>query len=232
MGSAGLRGFLVLFGLLLAALVAFVVAWPRLVDESALRAELARLLAEAGGAELRIDGAVRLEILPLPRLAIERAVLGSRAEPSAETRFTADRIDVELAPLALLAGRLEPRGLQLVRPHLALPDSVAALLPALLRGLTRGELADIGRVQIVDGMLVQGGGKGRLPPVDAIDLRGKRDAMGVFQVDLAAAVAGDPVRLTLKGEPLAPDVPMHLEVRLEAGPRASPATLEFAGLVV
>ena len=137
-----------------------------------------------------------------------------------------------MAPLALLAGRLEPRGLQLVRPHLALQGSVATLLPALLRGLTRGELADIGRVQIVDGMLVHGGGKGRLPPVDAVDLRGKRDAMGVFQLDLAAAVAGDPVRLTLKGEPLAPDVPMHLEVRLEAGPRASPATLEFAGQLV
>src|SRR4051812_35763194 len=96
------------------------VAWPRLVDQPALRAQLARVLADAGGTELRIDGALRLELLPLPRLAIESAVLGSRAEPGQNTRFTADRIDVELAPLALLAGRLEPRGLQLVRPHLTL----------------------------------------------------------------------------------------------------------------
>src|SRR5215211_5700235 len=101
---AGVRGFLVLFGLLLAALVAFVVTWPRLVDEPALRAELARVLADTGGTELRLDGAMRLELLPFPRLAIERAVLGSRVEPGQDKRFTADRIDVELAPLALLAG--------------------------------------------------------------------------------------------------------------------------------
>jgi AsmA-like C-terminal region len=223
------RGFLVLFGLLLAALVASVVAWPRLVDEPALRAELARVLAEAGGKELRIDGAVRLELLPLPRLAIERAVLGSRAEPGQDTRFTADRIDVELAPLPLLAGRLEPRGLQLVRPYLTLPGSAEILAAPVLRALTTGGLAGIGRLQIVDGTLLRGGDRGWPPPIEAIDLRGERDLAGAFRMELAAAVAGSPVRLTLEGEPLTPDVPVHLDVRLEAGSRASPAILEFAG---
>ncbi|MFL5337907.1 MAG: AsmA family protein, partial [Geminicoccaceae bacterium] len=224
-----MRGVLVLFGLLLAALVAFVVAWPRLVDEPALRAELARVLADAGGTELRIDGAVRLELLPSPRLAIEGAVLGSRSEPGQDTRFTADRIDVELAPLALLAGRLEPRGLQLVRPYLMLAGSAEILAAPVLRALTTGELAGIGRLQIVDGTLLRGGDRAWPPPIEAIDLRGERDSAGAFQMELAAAVAGDPVRLTLEGEPLTPDVPVHLDVRLEAGPRASPAILEFAG---
>ena len=223
-----MRGFLVLFGLLLAALVAFVVVWPRLVDEAALRAELARALAAAGAAGMQLDGAVRLEILPLPRLAIERAVLGSRVEPGRDTQFTADRIDVALAPLALLAGRLEPRGLQMVRPRLTVTRP-AAMLPLLLRGLDTGELVDIATLRIVDGTLVLGGGTGWPPPIEAIDLRGERDPAGAFKLELAAAMAGHPVRLTLSGEPLAPEVPIHLKARLETGSRAAPAILEFAG---
>ncbi len=123
---AGVRGVLVLAGILVALIVAFLVAWPRLVDVPGLRGELARLLRETGGSNLRIDGAVRLELLPLPRVAIERAVIGDRIEVGPGPRFAADRIDVELAPLALLAGRIEPRGLQLVRPRLELTDRSAS----------------------------------------------------------------------------------------------------------
>ena len=67
-----MRSLLILAGILVAALAAFALAWPRLVDAEALRAELARLLRSAGGSELQFQGAVRLELLPLPRVSIER----------------------------------------------------------------------------------------------------------------------------------------------------------------
>ena len=49
--------------------------------------------AKSGGSELRIDGAVRLELLPLPRVAIERAVIGDRIEvgPGTALRRRPDR---------------------------------------------------------------------------------------------------------------------------------------------
>ncbi len=127
-----MRGFLALTGILVALVVAFLVAWPRLVDVPALRGEMARLLREVGGDELRIDGAMRLELLPLPRVAIERAVIGDRIAAGPGTRFTADRIDVELAPWPLLTGRIEPIGLQLVRPRLELTGPSGPLGGALM----------------------------------------------------------------------------------------------------
>ena len=112
-----MRGFLALTGILVALVVAFLVAWPRLVDVPPCAARWRGCCARSGGDDLRIDGAVRLELLPLPRVAIERAVIGDRIAVGPGTRFTADRIDVELAPWPLLAGRIEPSGLQLVRPR-------------------------------------------------------------------------------------------------------------------
>ena len=226
-----MRGVLVLAGILVALIVAFLVAWPRLVDVPGLRGELARLLHETGGSNLRIDGAVRLELLPLPRVAIERAVIGDRIEVGPGPRFAADRIDVELAPLALLAGRIEPRGLQLVRPRLELTDLSAPLGGALVRALSSGPLAGVRRIDIVDGALRIAVREGSIWPgqYDSVDLMAIREGERAFRVDGSAAVAGEPLRLGLRGEPLAADEPVSLTLRVESGPRTAPAVLEFGG---
>lgn len=226
-----MRGFFVLAGILVALIVAFVVAWPRLVDLPALRGELARLLRESGGAELRIDGAMRLELLPLPRVAIERAVIGDRIEVGPGTRFTADRIDVALAPLALLAGRIKPIGLQLVRPRLELPSLSEPLGGALFRALSAGPLAGVRRIDVVDGAFrVAERGGSVLPSVyEAVDMAAAREGERGFRLDGSAAIAGDPARLSLSGAPLASDAPIGVTLRIEAGSRATPAVLEFAG---
>jgi AsmA family len=228
---SGVRGFLVLIGILAALLVAFLVAWPRLVDVPALRGELARLLGESGGSELRIDGAVRLELLPLPRVAIERAAIGDRIEVGPGTRFAADRIDVELAPLALLAGRIEPSGLQLVRPRLELAGLSGQLGGALVRALSTGPLAGVRRVDIVDGTLHLAAHDGSALPADydAVDLIAARQGERGFRLDGSAAVAGEPLRINLSGEPLAVDAPISLTLHVEAGPRDAPAVLEYRG---
>ena len=228
---AGVRGVLVLAGILVALIVAFLVAWPRLVDVPALRGEMARLLRETGGASLRIDGAVRLELLPLPRVAIERAVIGDRIEVGPGPRFAADRIDVELAPLALLAGRIEPRGLQLVRPRLELTDLSGPLGGALVRALSSGPLAGVRRIDVVDGALRIAVREGSIWPgqYDSVDLMAIREGERAFRLDGSAAVAGEPLRLDLRGEPLAADEPVSLTLRVESGARAAPAVLEFGG---
>ena len=50
-------------------------------------------------------------------------------------------------------------------------------------------------------------------------------------MDGSAAIAGAPLRLNLTAEPLAADAPVTLTLRMEAGPRAAAAVMEFAGQV-
>ena len=218
-------------GLVLAGAVAFLVVWPRLVDEPALRGELARLLQRAGVSDLQMQGAVRLELLPLPRVSIERVVLGDRTWVGPGTRFEADRIDVEVAPLALLAGRLEPSRVQLIRPHVQLAGSPADLAAALLRGLGDSDLAGLQRFDVVDGVLVASGAEPSAWPrsVEALDLAATRQDGSGFRVEASAAVAGEPVRVVLEGAPLALDAPVSLDLQLQAGPRDAAAELDFHG---
>lgn len=226
-----MRSLLILAGLLVAGIVAFAVAWPRLVDAEALRIELVRLLRTAGGTELEFQGAVRLELLPLPRVSIERVVLGDRTATTAGTRFEADRIDVEIAPLALLAGRLEPRRLQLVRPRLALVALPATFAAQALRALDSGDLAGVRRVDVIDGAAVLPLAEGTAWPrsIEAMDLAATREGATGFRVEGTAAVAGESLRLELRGEPLQLGAPMALNLTLASGPREAPATLDLQG---
>lgn len=205
------------------------VAWPRLVDESRLRSELVRLLHDAGGPDLRIRGAIRLEVLPLPRVTVDRVVLGDRVGTT--SRFEADRIDVEVEPLALLAGRIEPRRLQLVRPEMVLPQAVAALGATLLDSLRSGELAGLQRIDIVDGTVRRDGGLGQgwPPAIEALDVTASRSSGMDFHIEASAALAGEPVRLALTMAPLLPGQPVSLQLELQAGPREAAAALAFQG---
>ena len=222
-----MRGVLVLIGLLIGLVVAFLAAWPQLVEVPALREQIAALIKELVGSELRLEGAVRLELLPRPRVTIERAVIGDRVAVGPGPRFSADRIDIDLAVLPLLTGRLEPRGLQLVRPTLILADPVAAAPARLLAVLITGPAAKVDRVDMVDGSVELSGA----PPltVDAIDLDLVRDATGALSIEASMAAAGEPLRVKAQGGPLVLDQPMPLTLAAEAGPEAEATSLSFSG---
>ncbi len=83
-----MRGLLVLLGILVAALIAVILALPRLVDEPALRARLLAAVAGAAGHPIESAGGARLELAPLPRLSIERVRM---SEPGL-FRLEADRV--------------------------------------------------------------------------------------------------------------------------------------------
>ncbi len=227
-----MRWLLILLGLIVAASIGLVLAWPRMVDEPRLRAEMARLLQEAGGPRLQVQGAIRLELLPLPRITVDRVVLGDRAAMGGAPDFEADRVDLEIAPLALLAGRIEPSRLQLVRPQIDIADGAVAAGEALLRGLSGGALAGLQRIDIVDGTIRQDAASGWPDPIAAIDLTATRSEDATFRVEASAAVAGDPLRLVLAGAPLAVGVPVSLTMEMRSGPRDSPAELDFRGSMV
>jgi hypothetical protein len=222
------RGILVLLVLLVAAAAGAVLAWPRLVDETALRRELARIVRDAGGEGLEIKGAVRLEFAPLPRLSVDRVALGERGDAA----FAADRVDIEVAPLALLLGRIEPQRLQLVRPRLRVDGSPRAWTGAMLQASRAPILAGLGRITIVDGAVRLPERPGAAPPpvIDAVDLEVTR-RVEARQLELAGAgrIGDEPLRLSAEAEPLALDAPMSLRFELVAGPDDEAASLAFQG---
>ena len=220
-----MRGALVLIGLLIGLVVAFLAAWPQLVDVPALREQLADMLRDAGGAELRLEGAVRLEMLPRPRITIERAVIGDRVAVGPGPRFAADRIDLDLALLPLLAGRIEPRGVQLVRPELDLDTLDGIRAERLVGPLAAGPLAEFGRIEVVDGTVVVAAPELTLT---AIDLRVTR-AGDALRAAGSLAAGGVPLRLELSGGPLALGEPVPLRIEAEIGPQAQTIQADFAG---
>jgi len=226
---AGVRGVLVLIGLLIGLVVAFLAAWPQLVEVPALRKQLAVLVRESAGADLRLEGAVRLELLPRPRVTIERAVIGDRVALGPGSRFIADRIDIDLAIPPLLAGRLEPRGVQFVRPALILSDVDGAATENLLAALVAGPAAKLARIDVVDGSVVLAGATPTT--VRSIDLGMTRDSRGAFELGASMAAGGEPVRLQVDGGPLALSEPMPMRVKADIGPEAQPAEVRFAGHV-
>ena len=208
------------------------VAWPRLVDEPALRAELRPAAAHAAGGpeDLEFHGAVRLELLPLPRVTIERVVLGDRVATAPSTRFEADRIDVEIAPLALLAGRVEPRRLQLVRPRLMLAALPTRLADQALRALDGGALAGVRRVDVIDGSVslpAAGGRRGRARSTPSTSRR-RAKAPTAF-----GSKARPPSRASRCGwnwrVAAALGTPIALKLALASGAADAPATLDLQG---
>lgn len=117
----------------LATAAGALVALPALLPEARLRSLAAEALGAVFGRPAAVAGAVRLALLPAPRLVAEDIRLGAAGEAPA---LVAARLAVALDPLALLSGRLAVAELALERAAIAVvlaPDGrIAAPLPAHL----------------------------------------------------------------------------------------------------
>lgn len=227
-----MRALLIVLGSLIVATVAFVVAWPRLVDEPAIRDQLRRIVQGASGQELRMLGRVELILLPTPRISIEQVAWGNGVAAAPVAWLEADRVDIELAPLPLLAGRLQPSRLRLVRPSLDIVGEPAALADLFRRAAATPNLSELTRVSIVDGRLNLGAtAAGALPPVmEAMELdivRGPDD--GRLELRGGARVADELVTLRFEAAPFALDAPMSLDLEVMGGEQGATARLAFQG---
>lgn len=220
------RGLLVVLAALAAALAAVVaLALPRVVDEPALRDRLVALTERSTGYRLDIRGAVRLELTPLPRLSVDRVAV----DAPGVVRVVADRIDLDLALLPLLAGRVEPSGLRLVRPSFAverLPPDLATVLAAVGRGVEvrAAEILD-GRLELAVGLAP--GWPARLDGLNA-SLAWDPERRG-FALTGAARTGAEAVRLDLDLQPVPAAGPTGLRLDLRSGASSAPATLTFEG---
>ncbi len=105
--------------LLVAALAAAWLLPPRL-DGDRFRAPLQRFASRVLGAPVRIEGPIRLRLLPQPVLVAGPFHIAPAAP--ADARLSAEGLRLELALGPLLAGRIEARSLVLQHPDLRLPE--------------------------------------------------------------------------------------------------------------
>lgn len=104
----------------LAALLLALLALPHLVDTEAYKAALARAVKEATGRELVIDGPVRFQILPTPRVSASRVHFANA--PGAQGAQMVDVRWIGATPSwrALLRGQIEVERLTLYQPAIVL----------------------------------------------------------------------------------------------------------------
>ena len=128
-----LSALLVLLALLVAA------AWfvPPMLDGSRYRASVAAYASSVLGREVQIDGDVALHLLPEALLAASRIRIADAGDGVA---MTADQLRLSVSLGGLLAGRIDPRDLQLAHADLTLPwpfsPTSLARPPAWLAGLS------------------------------------------------------------------------------------------------
>lgn len=101
-------------------LVLAAVVGPMLLDSQAYKERIGALVLERTGHELRIDGDVRLHVLPGLSVSVTDIRVASAPGFSDRDLARVPWLKVDLAPIPLLAGRIEPRAITLTGPTLNL----------------------------------------------------------------------------------------------------------------
>ena len=168
-----------LVGLSLAAIVLFAVlaAWlvPPLLDWDDYRTTIAGIASAALGRPVRIDGPIRLSLLPHAELHAGNVVLADTGD-GASAGVEDMRLRVALGPL--IAGRVEARELVLHRPAMRLPWPLAAFTP---RGAPAGLHAKVENGTLTIGAMPITGIDGELavdPTTGTLSATGLATALG------------------------------------------------------
>ncbi len=232
-----MKKFVVGVVVLLAVLVGALAVIPPLIDWSDYRAALAEALSEAAGRHVRIEGQVGLRLLPTPALRIERlGVGGAPGTEGAGDLLTLARLDLRVALLPLLGGRIRAERMDLVSPVLnltILADGRSNWALPGGAGAGAGPAADTVRfdsVAVTDGTVIwRDHASGRTERIDAIagDLSAGSLA-GPFRVDVRARVRGVPLRADLTADRFTDAGALPLRGTVVVADRT--ATLRFDGI--
>lgn len=107
-----LAGLVVVAGLA----VGGVLAAPGFIDWNAYKGEISRRLVAETGRQLRIDGDIKVSLLPAPTLTATAIRLANVAGASNPDMVTASRLDIRIAPGPLLGGNIQVESVRLVDP--------------------------------------------------------------------------------------------------------------------
>ncbi len=115
-----MKKFLIGLGIVLLVLVLVVVAVPFFISGDFVARRVAEAVRESTGRELTFDGPVELSLVPTVALEAENVSLSNADWATAEHFASFDRLDLEVAPFALISGTLDLRRLLLASPQVNL----------------------------------------------------------------------------------------------------------------
>ncbi len=210
--------FLIPAGVLIAIIVALLAA-PEFIDWNRYRDRISAAIEQKLGRAVSIEGALSLTLLPVPQMVAEQVHVANIAGAADQNFASADRLELRLRGLPLLAGRFEVSSLVLAHPRIHIerladgranwrfvptPDihvhskpPVETLRPEGFQLLAEGDRAGLQRIELRNALITV-----RLPRVGTITAEG-------VDADATANGADGPFQFHLTGH--AGDVPMALQ---------------------
>lgn len=111
---------LIIIAGLLVTLVALVLIVPGFMNWNQYRGMIQAEAAKATGRAVEIDGDIRIQLIPAPRLVIENARLANIEGASSADMITLKRLEVHVALAPLVSGAIRVQSVILVEPELRL----------------------------------------------------------------------------------------------------------------
>lgn len=234
----------VVVGLVLLIVIGLLAA-PLFIDVNRFRPEIAARASAALGRTVRIDGPLAISLLPVPTVSVSDVHVANAPNAQAKDLLVLPELDLRLAPLPLLAGRIVATSLVLVEPVLdleRLPDgsynwSRPAKTPPPTSGRSApAEAAPSGKTAVTVQKLDIRGGRVIYRHDKSVERLEKLDAkasmgslQGPLQVSGSAEFGGAPFTFEADaGRVGAERTPVHLLLQTQPGGRLELAA-EVAG---
>jgi uncharacterized protein involved in outer membrane biogenesis len=241
------KKILIAVGALLVLAVAAILVVPSFINWNGYKQQIESEARKATGRDLSIDGDISLALLPAPKLSVKGVRFANAEGGSAPDMATLESLDVRVALMPLLSGKIQVTSLTLVKPTILLeklPDGrgnwqiapVGEIAPApseaAHEGIGGGGLSlSFDRVRIENGTFiyrdVAAGSEQKLEALDSEihvgSLSGPFDATGT------ATYQGIKARFEAGAGALSAGQPAT--VRLKLGLGAPESVLEFSGTV-
>ncbi|MEO9902521.1 AsmA family protein [Nisaea sp.] len=105
---------------LIVVLGVVVLVGPSFIDWNSYKTEITRTVEEQTGRQLEIDGDISFQVLPAPRLSVEKLKLANAEGGNADTFISAGALQIHVALAPLLSGKVKVASITLEDPVVAL----------------------------------------------------------------------------------------------------------------
>jgi uncharacterized protein involved in outer membrane biogenesis len=242
------KKILIAVGALLVLAVAAILVVPSFINWNGYKTQIEAEARRQTGRALSIDGDISLALLPAPKLSVKGVRFANAEGGSAPDMATLESLDVRVALMPLLSGKIQVTSLTLVKPNVLLeklpdgrgnweigPAGQAPAAPseaAHERAAGGGGLAlSFDSVRIEDGTFIyRDSAAGAEQKLEALDAQIHIGSLsGPFDASGTATYQGIKTRFEADAGALTPGQPSTLRVKLGAGDPES--AVEFAGMM-
>ncbi|MGF7208564.1 uncharacterized protein involved in outer membrane biogenesis [Skermanella aerolata] len=215
---------------------------PSLIDWNTYKAEIADRIGAATGRAVTLDGNIDLALLPRPTLSVAGARLANLPGASEPDMVRLRKLDVRVALMPLLRGRIQVQSVALIEPVIALEVlsdgrrnwDFAPTANAALPANRLAEAVQLDQLTIQNGTVIYGdsttGIRERVESVDAQVVAGS--LVGPFQIQGAVLARGVPLAVELTAGRMGEGGALPVRVSLRQPEAANSGTLRFAGIVI